>query len=324
LLTSPQNTIFLVEEQNNPSTEYFVTPALVANNHRVIKYNFSKLPNANDLVDSIVIFIRYLPTSWIKLIGENRHRLKALVFFMDDDVLDYHASSGMPWYYRFKLARLSARHVNWLRKQQAELWVSTPYLVQKYAAWQPKLILPFPSEQAVDYVRVFYHGSSSHRAEINWLRPVIENVLNRNDKIAFELIGGAYENRLYKGLGRVTVTHPMKWASYQSFVTTPGRHIGLAPLLNLPFNHARSYTKFFDIHRSGAVGIFSPNSACAEIVSHDVDGLIVELNQEAWAEAILKLANDEGLRLFLLNNAENKLTDLRQTAHRTYQGLFSE
>jgi glycosyltransferase involved in cell wall biosynthesis len=148
--------------------------------------------------------------------------------------------------------------------------------------------------------------------------------LKRNDKIAFELIGGAYENRLYKGLGRVTITYPMKWLSYQSFVTTPGRHIGLAPLLNLPFNHARSYTKFFDIYRSGAVGIFSPNSACAEIVNHHVDGLIVELNQEAWADAILTLADDEALRLFLLNNAARKLTDLIQKAHSTYQGLFSE
>jgi Glycosyl transferases group 1 len=113
----------------------------------------------------------------------------------------------------------------------------------------------------------------------------------------------------------------MKWPAYQAFLAMPGRHIGLAPLLDLPFNRGRSYTKFFDITRCGAVGVYSPGSVYSEVVSHGQDGLVVELEQEVWVEAILSLAQDEPLRQRLLRNAEVKSTELTGLAQRGYSGL---
>ncbi len=320
-----QKIVFLVEERNNPSTDYFVYPALTFNGYKIIRYDFLTIPHPDELENSIVIFIRYIPTSWAKLIDANRKRLSGLIFFMDDDVLDVSSTAGMSWLYRYKLAKFSACHINWLRSQGVEIWVSTPYLQQKYASWQPKLVLPTPVAATQNHIRLFYHGSpATHKPEIAWLHPVIKEVLGNNDKISFEIIGGANVHRLYRNLPRVNIIHPMKWSSYQAFISTPGRQIGLVPQLDLPFNRARSYTKFFDIHRCGAVGIFSPNSACAEIIDHNVDGLIVDLNREAWVEAILKLANDQALCEFMRNNAEIKIADLIIKAQNTYLGLFSK
>ncbi len=302
--------LYLVEEQPNPSTDYYILPIVSHIGLRVVQCGFRDLPASAELDGAVVIFVRYVPASWAKLIEVMRPRLRALIFFMDDDVLDVQASVGMPWHYRLKLARLSAWKAGWLRRLKAELWVSVPYLQDKYASWHPRLVLPSPVAPLSDICRVFYHGSATHNAEIRWLRPVIEEVLHRNERVSFEIVGNREVFRLYRGLPRVTTIHPMKWPAYQHFLALQGRHIGLAPLLDSPFNRARSHTKFFDFTRCGAVGIYAPESACAKMVRHGVDGLVVALNKNAWVEAILALAGDESLRQSLLRSAEATSTGL--------------
>jgi len=314
--------IYIVEEQPNPSSDYFMLPAVSSTGVHLVRCGFADIPAPADLENAVVVFVRYVPTGWAKLIEAYRPNLAGLVFFMDDDVLDINASVGMPWRYRFKLARLAAWRSTWLRQQGADLWVSTPYLQKKYLAWQPKLVLPSPVEAPSNVRRVFYHGSASHNAEIRWLLPVLEEALRREERLAFEIIGGRDVYRLYRGLPRVNVVHPLKWQAYQHFLSMGERHIGLAPLLDLPFNQARSYTKFFDFIRCNAVGIYSPNNALAEVVEHEVDGLIVALDQEAWVTAILKLVHDESLRQTLQYNARQKSVALANIAQGSYFGLI--
>lgn len=306
--------VYLVEEQANPSSDYFLLPALSAAGLKLVRCHFSQLPAPAELDNAWVIFVRYVPPAWARRVSSLRKRLAGLIFFMDDDVLDMRASVGMPLRYRFKLARLAAWKKRWLQQNDAALWVSTLYLQQKYADWHPRLLLPAPLTVDRDVCRVFYHGSASHGAEIEWLRPVMADVLHHDSRIVFEIVGGQAVYRLFRGLPRVTVVHPMKWPAYQAFLSQPGRHIGLAPLHDLPFNRARSYTKFFDITRSGAVGIYSPGSASAEVVTDGEDGRVVALDGAAWRDAILQLASDGPLRHSMLTNAENRLQALAAQA----------
>ncbi len=314
--------LYLVEEQCNPSTDYFVLPAVSASGYRVSRCGFADLPDSADLEGASVVFVRYVPPAWAKLVEAVRPRLRMLALFMDDDMLEVKASAGMPWRYRFKLARLAAWRCGWLKRQAAELWVSTPYLQQKYAEWRPRLVLPSPAAVRADECRIFYHGTSSHMAEIRWLRPVVEEVLRRDERLDFEIAGGREVHRMYRGVPRVTVVHPMKWPAYQAFLAMPGRHVGLVPQLDMPFNRARSYTKFFDITRCGAVGIYAPDSACAKVVSHGVDGLVMAQEPDVWIEAILHLAQDAPLRHSLLSNAEKKMSGLAERAKYGYAELM--
>lgn len=306
--------VYLVEEQANPSTDYYVLPAVSTGGQRVIRRGFADLPDAADLVDAMVVFVRYVPPPWARLVEAVRPRLHRLVLFIDDDVLDVSASAGLPWRYRFKLARLAAWRSNWLRRNRAELWVSTVFLQGKYEDWQPQLLSPAPAAAPAAVCRIFYHGTSSHRAEIRWLRPVMDEVLRRDERMVFEIVGGGDVYRLYRGMPRVTVVHPMRWPAYQAFLAMPGRHIGLAPLLDSPFNRARSCTKFFDITRCGAAGIYSANGACSSVVEHEAEGLIVEQEQDAWIRAIERLASDEPFRASLCQKAANKVSGLAEHA----------
>lgn len=308
--------IYIVEEQPNPSTDFFVLPAVAALGGRVRRCGAGDLPAAADLHGATVAFVRYVPAAWARLVESVRPTLARLVFFMDDDVLDPAAWRGMPLRYRLKLASLAARRKGWLERMGAELWVSTPWLREKYAARQPRLVLPTPLAEFPETRRVFYHGTASHGAEIRWLRPVLEEALRRDERLLFEIVGGQEVYRLYRGLGRVNVVHPMKWPAYQAFLAMPGRQVGLAPQFDLPFNRARSYTKFFDITRCGAVGVYTPGSACAEVVSDGIDGLVVPLEVAAWAEAILRLAGDEPLRQAMLGKAKGKMAELAQRARK--------
>jgi glycosyltransferase involved in cell wall biosynthesis len=280
------------------------------------------LPTQEDLCGAIVVFVRYLPAAWMRLVETVRPTLLDLVFFMDDDVLDLHASTGMHWRYRLKLARLAALQSRWLRKQNAVFWVSTPYLQHKYTSWQARLVLPSPITAPVGLKKIFYHGSASHNADIAWLQPVIAEVMQRDDNLVFEIIGDKNINRLFKGIPRTSVIHPMKWNSYQAFAASQTYHIGLNPLQDVAFNRARSYTKFFDITRCKAVGIYSPGSACTDIIEDGKDGLVVSLEQNAWVDAILKLALNEGLRESLLLNAEAKMAGLSEVAKENYVNLY--
>ena len=319
---TPASVVYIVEERANPSTDFFVLPAVLGQQQKFIRCDFDNMPSVAELTGATILFVRYIPTNWLKLISSVRDLLHKIIFFMDDDVLDINVAKSMPWRYRLKLARLASWRYGWLKQQEAELWVSTHYLQQKYADWPATLVLPSPSSIHPSSVcRVFYHGSASHEADIQWLKPIIATVLQSNEQIVFEIIGGQTVYKLYKNLPRTTIVHPMQWTSYQSFLSMHPRHIGLNPLLNAPFNKARSYTKFFDITRSGATGIFSSNSACAEIIDHEKDGLVLDLEQETWANAIIKLATNEALRQLLLTNAETKLKILSERAQKNYLEL---
>lgn len=340
------NRVYIVEEGPNPSTDYFVLPLVTRAYATVLRCSWDQLPAANDLHGASVIFVRYVTAAWRALIEQTRHSLARLIYFMDDDLFDWKASQGLTWRYRFKLLKRATWQRKWLLKMQPELWVSTPWLQQKYAQYKPCLVLPTPLGLAnycnklpnhadslnveikqFDEFRaknckasenescvVFFHGTGSHQAEIDWLLPVVELVLAANTHITFELIGNAKTQKLYRHLKRVTVTPQMKWPAYQAFIQQPGRHIGLAPLLEHPFNLARSYTKFFDIHRAGAAGIYAEAGPWQPFIETGKQGVLVPMQVSSWVGAILDLAADQGRRASVLSAADDTIHELLRVA----------
>lgn len=299
--------VFVVEEGENPSTDYFVMPFLREQGVACARHSFADLPPAAQLDGASVVFVRYVPAAWRALVERCRDRVATICFFMDDDLFDWRATANMPLRYQWKIFRYSRRHRQWLRSLGARLLVSTPYLRDKYADWRPRLLPPQPPEPGESPITLFYHGSASHGADLRWLRPVIAEVLARDERLAFEVIGNASVRRLFKGLPRVQVLHPMKWDSYRALIRRPGRNIGLAPLLDNRFNRARSHTKFFDITQAGAVGVYALGDVYGGIIRHEQNGLLLPMDRTSWVEEILRLAGDESLRSRLLEGARGCL-----------------
>lgn len=302
MLTEP-TTIYLVEERQNPSTDFFIAPKLLEMALPIQRYNLTSLPAEEQTDPVVLVFVRYISKDWQQWVRRHQARVQQLVFFMDDDLFDLTATQGLPVRYRFKLARLSWRKQRWLQAQQALLWVSTDYLQQKYAQWQPEVLYPKYPQPNDQQLTLFYHGSASHRAEVLWLKPVIEEVLRRQPALSFEIIGDALVNRWFRHIPRVHVLHPMSWASYRALLARGGRAIGLAPLLDGPFNQARSHTKFYDITAAGAVGIYANHPVYQGVIQPDVNGLLVEMDKTSWVDAIERLVSEADTRERLIGQA---------------------
>lgn len=287
-------TTYLIQAGPSPTTDFYF-----ANRHLGTEILLKSTPNQyNFTCNDTLIFIRYINKEWInylkKLPITKRPRL---LFFIDDDVFDTAMHVGLPWHYRWKLYCFAARYKKQLQDLGFALWVSTPWLMEKYHTWRPTLCPPQnPYCHAERKDIVFYHGTASHMAEIEWLLPVFEKVVKQNKTITIEVIGNKKVQQLFKQMAEVHVYYPMSWYSYRQLISNAGRIIGLAPLLSTPFNQARSATKFFDITQAGAVGIYADSHVYADTVVHGETGLLLPMDQDIWAEHIVHLAGQPKLR----------------------------
>jgi hypothetical protein len=284
--------VLLLEVEANPSSANLLQPWFAHQGWPCTVWRGEAPPLADG---DLVVIVRYLKAGWRQAIESGRARLAGVAYFMDDDLWDASTWRGLPRDYRQRLRSRALRHGPWLDRHCTALWVGTEALAAKYAAWSPRVIAlaPGPALLAqVDAVQVAYHGTASHGAEIEWLHPVMAEVLARCPQVHFELFGDKRVAALYRELPRVAVLHPMRWPNYLAYSAATRRQIGLAPLLPTPFNAARGVVKFFDFARMGAVGVFSARPPYQGFVHDGIDGLLLPDEPARWVEALVALAGD--------------------------------
>ena len=304
--------VVVIEHGRMPSTDYFIRPYVEA-----LGVPVGVVDSAGPLVDAdavavgaLVVFVRYVEPRWAKAIEATRDHLAGVALFIDDDLLDWRALSGLPIRYRYKIWRLTLQRRSWLQRVKAGLWVSTKYLANKYSSLNAVLVSAAAPQEILSKrsgIRIFYHGTASHAAEISWLAPIMRKVQGRCDDTFFEIFGGSDVNHMYRGIPRTSVLHPMSWPNYQSYTSLGGLDIGLAPLLPGRFSAGRSSTKFLDFVRCGAVGIYSDVAPYAGFVRHGVDGILVRNEPETWVEAIVSLARNSEGRARMTQSAAQRL-----------------
>lgn len=262
-------------------------------------------PQFGDLAPgTAVVIVRYLNTRWAKALRQHRAQLSEVVYFMDDDLLHPRHWAGLPNVYIKKLNKYCAAFVPDIQALASIYWFSTEELRARYPYQTAQVIAPRPLPEDADTeqmwhprsekgpVQIFYHGSATHQAEIDWLYPVIKEVLQARPQTHFELIGGHTVNQQFRNLPRTRVLHPLSWHNYVSHCKTLNAHIGLAPLLPSPFNMGRSHSKIYDITRCGAVGIYSDPSTYAAAVQDQQDGILLANDPALWVETIVELVDD--------------------------------
>lgn len=293
--------VVLLEQTANPSTDFFLQPWSRHPDTRRFQWGQGEPPGAKDLSGADVLVCRYLPGWLVKRL--NAAQVGSITLFMDDDLFDPRAHSGLPWRYRWKLWRYAARHEGFYRRAGASLWVSAPALAQKYADWHPQVLPPQspytaaawprqsePVSAASTDVTLFYHGSASHREELRWLLPIMARVLEQRPKARFEVIADPHMARHCRALPRTQVVAPMSWPSYQAFVQARPRHIGLAPLLPGPFNATRAPTKYFDIQQTGATGLYAQGAGVYDDwITPGRQGQLLPMDPAVWEKALLSL-----------------------------------
>lgn len=247
---------------------------------------------------SRAVIVRYLDAAVRRRLARAVRGAQRLVYFMDDDLLDARVLSGLPAAYADRLWALAGAHKRWLLAHCDEFWVSTPALAHKYAALRPRLVALAPTPELTrgaqdGSLRVAYHGSAAHHAELQWLRPILSRVLHEATNTHLELVGDHRVNRLFRELPRTTVLHPMGWSNYLAHTRSARVDIGLAPLVaGGGFNAGRGPVKFFDYARMGGLTIASRGPVFEGHIEHERSGLLLADEPALWIETLLALARE--------------------------------
>ncbi|MVW73307.1 glycosyltransferase family 4 protein [Bordetella sp. 15P40C-2] len=324
----------VLQQKDNPSTDYYIRPFLRSTGLPVVYKDLdTDHPQFGDLAPGTgVVIVRYMNTRWAKALRQHRAQLSEVAYFMDDDLLHPEHWAGLPNVYIKKLNKYCAAFAPDIQALASVYWFSTEELRARYPYQAAQVIAPRPLPEDAETqelwhpqspkgpVQIFYHGSATHQAEMDWLYPVMREVLNARPRAHFELIGSHGVNQQFRNLPRTRVLHPLSWQNYVSHCRTLNAHIGLAPLLPSPFNMGRSHSKIFDITRCGAVGIYSDPSTYATAIEDREDGLLLANDPDLWVEEIIGLIDDSArlntLRQRAIERHSTSQPELDASGHR--------
>lgn len=305
----PQNTLrrwLVLQQSDNPSTDYYIRPRLLETGLPVSYRNIDRdSPHFGDLAPGTgVVIVRYLNTRWARALRTHRGQLSKVAYFMDDDLLHPKHWAGLPRAYVKKLKKHCGAFIPDIYALTSDYWFSTEELRQRYSFDSTEVMAPRPllgdtHAPSMRYpvhergpVQMFYHGSATHQAEMEWLFPIIKSLLDKCTDLHFELIGNHAINQKFRHLPRTRILHPLSWHNYVSHCHTLHGHIGLAPILPSPFNMGRSHSKIYDIARCGAVGVYSTPSPYVDTITDRQDGLLLKNDPDLWMATIYDLVND--------------------------------
>jgi len=313
--------VLLFTEGKNPSTDYYLLPLL---NYGGIAFKEIYLggPYPEPQEDISVIIVRYANARLISYLKKHRSKIKHLIYFMDDGLWDLKALFSLPPLYAWRLFKKAYLWKKPLLELGVRLWVSTDYLAKKYAPYSPHIIHPYPigldnpePSQSTSEV-LFYHGTSSHKKEIKWLAGLYKHLSSQN--LLLEVVLDDKNYKLFKGLPNLLSFRPMSWKTYLSFSAFKYRTLGLVPLFDEEFNRGRSWVKFYDITRSGAVGIYSEHAPYSKLIRKFGAGEVLPMDTSLWKEHIRKLLSEDK-RKELWEGALSLLEHLRQVVLTNYE-----
>lgn len=255
--------------------------------------------------ESWLIVVRHTHKSWIKWLVRQRNNLTRVTWFLDDDVAGTKTERSLPRLYAWRTFLRYATIRRNLLKLATEMAFSTPELATRYPEkpseiWAPRHVA---TPRKVSPMTYFYHGTSAHRAEMEWLLPIVENVQTQMPNAWFEIMSDTYARKLYRHVPRVRMLHPMSWPDFLEYTSSFPQHVGLAPLFPTHFNLARSHVKFFDITRTGAAGIYSNIGPYPDHIKNGETGILLPNDPDRWVEAITYLLTHPAERERLQTNA---------------------
>jgi hypothetical protein len=151
-------------------------------------------------------------------------------------------------------------------------------------------------------------GTTSHDRDFALIEPVLARLKTEYaDRIVIDVLGMTGPRELTAGLNRIGPS-PHATRSYPGFVNwlngrLPGWHIGLAPLLDTPFNRCKSPIKAMDYAAIGLATLASDAPAYRGSIADGPTGQLVPNDPVAWYAALDWLIRDQALRRSIAGQA---------------------
>lgn len=194
------------------------------------------------------------------------------------------------------------------------VWVSTPGLAERLRPMRPDAIVienrlderiwthaPARNQLWDDPVRILCMGTSTHDRDFAMIEPALLRLkAEHGSRIVIDVLGMTSRSELPAALNRIgPPTHASR--SYPGFVNwiasvRPRWHIGLAPLLDTPFNRGKSPIKAMDYAALGVAVLASDTSVYRGSIADGPAGQLVPNNPLAWHAALDWMIRNPDLR----------------------------
>lgn len=250
-----------------------------------------------------LVVVRSLPKRWLIFIENNKHFFSNITYLIDDDfsVAGFkNASDYLPEDYvnrieksfliqdrLFNLADTVVTPCNFLKLKISAFHNNVQLLPPIYINEYPTL-----EHFKLKTNKIIYPGTRSHLVDIKSIAAVISKVAdNQNHTSDFQvsLMLGRHLPASLNGKSFIRNYKPLTWNKFLRFQAANKFHIGLAPLMETPFNKGKSYNKFLDITAFGGVGVFSDRDPYQGIVQDGINGLLSDDSHQMWEESIHRL-----------------------------------
>lgn len=245
---------------------------------------------------TVVVVSRSADAAWLDRLAADPRPF--VIYLMDDDPPAAVDSPGLQHRYRRRMIEMASDDFQTMLRRCDRFLTTSARLAELYASpktalIEPPFIRPAPSMahlEDLSTLKVAYHATDAHREDIEFLYPAITRTLRQNPRIMFQLISGLPAPKPLAKLPNFELVRPMKWPDYKEFAAANPAHISLAPMLDTPFNAAKSTIKFYDAASLGAVGIYSAIAPYVGMVEDGVDGFLLANDPPAWGRLLRTLA----------------------------------
>ncbi|MDL2191268.1 glycosyltransferase [Cobetia sp. LC6] len=280
--------------------------------HLPTRWALRRLSGANLLI------VRSLGERWVHLLERHRERFGRIVYLIDDDLGAVTRTDGLPAAYVTRLTGLAERQPALLALADEVVACCDSLMAQLGREHANVSLLTPPMLAAAmkpaDFTQpdwtIGYHGTRAHRDDIAHLAPALTSVMESHPRVRLEVMMGRHVPDALAGIDRLEAPEALPWKAFQYYQATRRIQIGLAPLLETPFNRGKSWIKFLDISAMGGVGIYSRRAPYTEIVEHGVDGLLVEDDPADWQVALERLLGDRKATEAMAERALQKARDI--------------
>lgn len=261
---------------------------------------------------SYIIVSRYISPLWLSAISRLKNQLGPIIYLMDDDLLAAEETESLPEKYRKKMSLIALGEFRSMYDICDKFIVTSQYLYDKYQSRKIILMHPeciFLPEKVTQYshngeIIISYHGTDSHKDDLEMVSTALRFIHDKFSNVLIRLIMiNDHIPPILRGLQRIDIIKPMPWSNYKQYRERISEHICLAPLLNTPYNKAKSNIKFHDACSVGAVGIYTNSDAYSNIVKHNHNGLLIDNDPIAWKNALIWLLKNPDKAVKMAENA---------------------
>ncbi|MBN1537120.1 MAG: glycosyltransferase [Anaerolineales bacterium] len=164
-------------------------------------------------------------------------------------------------------------------------------------------------------ITIGYMGSNTHTQDLEWLAPVLVQILEQNKNVQLKIWGCLPPDSLIQ---RPEVHYQdidiQDYTRFADYFQTQTCDLFIAPLPDSPFNQGKSGIKFLEYSAGGIPGVYMKTAPYLEYIVDGENGFLAS-NAQEWQDKLMRLISEADMRYRMGQNAQKMALQHRLSDH---------